>query len=100
MPNISDIRLSQPYSASSSNILGRIPTVEEIQAEQEGKARMDAKVLDVDQKKGPKAQNREGEKSEWWPSEVTESELRAFEKEGLIAPDTWSFNKDSSTPTA
>jgi hypothetical protein len=45
------------------------------------------------------AWNHEGEKGQWWPSEITKSELRAFEKEGLIAPDTWSFNKDSSTPT-
>jgi hypothetical protein len=60
---------------------------------------MAAKVLEVEQKKGSKARNREGEKGQWWPSEVTESELRAFVKEGLIAPDTWSFNKDSSIPT-
>jgi hypothetical protein len=60
---------------------------------------MAAKVLEAEQKKGSKARNREGEKGQWWPSEVTESELRAFEKEGRIAPDTWSFNEDSSTPT-
>lgn len=60
---------------------------------------MAAKVQEVEQKKGSKAWNREGEKGQWWPSEVTESELKAFEKEGIIAPDTWSFNKDSSTPT-
>jgi hypothetical protein len=87
-PNISDTRLAQPYSASSSNILGRIPTFEEIQAELEGQARMAAKVLEADQKKGSKARNREGEKGQLWPSKVTDSELRAFEKEGLIAPDT------------
>ena len=87
-PNISDTRLAQPYSASSSNFLGRIPTVEEIQAELEGQARMAAKVQEVEQKKGSKARNREGEKGQWWPSEVTESELRAFAKEGFIAPDT------------
>jgi hypothetical protein len=60
---------------------------------------MAAKVMEAELKKGSKARNREREKGQWWPSEVTESELRAFEKEGLIAPDTWSFNKDSSTPT-
>ncbi|KAK1621244.1 hypothetical protein QYE76_026761 [Lolium multiflorum] len=59
---------------------------------------MVAKVLEAEQKKGSKARNREGEKGRWWPCEVTDSELRAFEKEGLIAPDTWSFQKDSSTP--
>jgi hypothetical protein len=98
-PNISDTRLAQPYSSSSSNILGRIPTVEEIQAELEGQARMAAKVLEAEQKKGSKARNREREKGQWWPSEVTDSELKAFKKEGLIASDTWSFNKYSSTPT-
>lgn len=98
-PNISDTRLAQPYSASSRNILGRIPTVEEIQVELEGQARMAAKVLEAEQKKGLKGRNHEGEKGQWWPSEVTDSVLRAFEKEGLIASYTWSFNKDSSTPT-
>ncbi|KAK1616625.1 hypothetical protein QYE76_022142 [Lolium multiflorum] len=39
-----------------------------------------------------------GEKGQWWPSEFTDSELKAFAKEGLIAPDTWSFQKDSSSP--
>ncbi|KAK1662605.1 hypothetical protein QYE76_050764 [Lolium multiflorum] len=97
-PNISDIRLAQPFSASSSNILGRIPTVEEIQAEIEGQARMAAKVPEVEQKKGSKSRNREGEKGQWWPCEVTDSELKAFAKEGFIAPDTWSFQKESSTP--
>ncbi|KAK1645329.1 hypothetical protein QYE76_063134 [Lolium multiflorum] len=97
-PNVSDIMLAQPFSASSSNILGRIPTLQEIQEELEGQARMAAKVQEAEQKKGSKARNREGEKGQWWPSEVTESELKAFAKEGLIAPDTWSFHKDSSTP--
>jgi hypothetical protein len=60
---------------------------------------MAAKVHEAEQKKGSKARNREGEKGQWWPSEITESELRAFEKEGLVAPDSWSFNKDSSSPT-
>ncbi|KAK1612405.1 hypothetical protein QYE76_036078 [Lolium multiflorum] len=60
---------------------------------------MAAKVQEAEQKKGLKARNREGEKGQRWPSEITDSELRAFEKEGLIAPDTWSFNKNSITPT-
>jgi hypothetical protein len=57
---------------------------------------MAAKVQEAEQKKGSKAQNREGDKGQWWPSEITELELRAFEKEGLITPNTWIFNKDSS----
>jgi hypothetical protein len=60
---------------------------------------MVAKVQEVEQKKGSKARNREGEKGQWWPYEVTESELKAFEKEGLLASDSWKFTKDSVTPT-
>ncbi|KAK1610190.1 hypothetical protein QYE76_033863 [Lolium multiflorum] len=97
-PNISDTRLDQPYTASSSNFLGRIPTVEEMQAELEGQARMVAKVQEAEQKKASKARNREGEKGQWWPCDVTESELKAFEKEGLLAPESWKFTKDSITP--
>jgi hypothetical protein len=37
-PNISDFRLAQPYSTSSSNPLGRIPTREELLKELEGEA--------------------------------------------------------------
>ncbi|KAK1649283.1 hypothetical protein QYE76_067088 [Lolium multiflorum] len=58
---------------------------------------MAAKVLEAEQKKASKARNREGEKGQWWPCEVTDSDLRAFEKEGMIALD-WSFHKDSVTP--
>jgi hypothetical protein len=47
-PNISDIRLAQPFSTSSSNFLSRIPIVEEIQAEIEGQARMAAKVQEAE----------------------------------------------------
>ena len=72
-PKVSDIRLAQPFFASSSNILGRIPTLQEIQEELEGKARMAAKLQEVEQKKGSKARNREGEKGQWWPSEVTDT---------------------------
>jgi hypothetical protein len=97
-PHICDTRLAQPFSASSSNNLGRIPTLQEMQEELEGQARVAAKVQEVEQKKGSKARTREGEKGQWWPCEVTDSELKASEKEGLIAPETWSFQKDSSTP--
>jgi hypothetical protein len=62
LPNISDTKLAQPYSTSSNNILGRIPTLEEIQAELEGQARMAAKVQEAEQKKGSKARNCEGKK--------------------------------------
>jgi hypothetical protein len=96
-PHISDTRLAQPFSASSSNALGRIPTLQEIQEELEGQARMAEKLLEAEQKKGSIARNREGEKGQRWPCEVTDTKLRAFQKEGLIAPD-WSFMKDSITP--
>ena len=96
-PNISDTRLAQPFSASSSNYLNRIPTLAEIQEEIEGQARMAAKVQESEPKKASKARNREGEKGQWWPCEVKDSELRDFQNEGMIAPD-WSFMKDSVTP--
>jgi hypothetical protein len=60
---------------------------------------MAAKVQEAEQKKGSKAQNREGEKGQWWPCDITESELKAFEKEGLLAPESWKFTKDSISPT-
>jgi hypothetical protein len=41
-PNVSDIRLAQPFSATSSNYLNRIPTLAELQEEIEGQARMAA----------------------------------------------------------
>jgi hypothetical protein len=96
-PNVSDIRLAQPFSASSSNYLNRIPTLAELQEEIEGQARMAAKVHEVEQRKASKARTREGEKGQWWPCEVKDTELRDFQTEGMIAPD-WSFIKDSFTP--
>jgi hypothetical protein len=61
---------------------------------------MAVKVQEVEQKKGSKARNREGEKGQWWPCKATDSELKAFAKEGFIAPDTWSFQKDYITPNS
>lgn len=60
---------------------------------------MAAKVQETEQKKASKAWFREGEKGQWWPSEVTDLELKAFEKEGFIALGSWSFQKYSSIPT-
>jgi hypothetical protein len=85
-PNISDTRLAQPYSTSSSNFLGRIPTAQEIQAELEGQARMAGKVQEVEASKASKARSRDGEKGQWRPCDVTYSELEAFEMEGFVAP--------------
>ncbi|KAK1649182.1 hypothetical protein QYE76_066987 [Lolium multiflorum] len=96
-PHISDTRLAQPFSASSSNALGRIPTLQEIQEELEGQARMAAKVQEVVRKKGSKARNREAEKGQWWPCEVKDSDLRELQEEGMISPH-WSIMKDSVTP--
>jgi hypothetical protein len=59
---------------------------------------MAAKVQEAEMKKASKARNREGEKGQWWPCDVTKSELKAFEKEGLVALDSWKFTKDSITP--
>jgi hypothetical protein len=96
-PHISDTRLAQPFSTSSSNALGRIPTLREIQEELEGQARMAAKVQEVEQKKGSKARNREGEKGQWWPCEVKDSKLRELHEEGMISPH-WSIMRDSALP--
>ncbi|KAK1645096.1 hypothetical protein QYE76_062901 [Lolium multiflorum] len=60
---------------------------------------MAVKVQESELKKASKARNREGEKGQWWPCDVTESELKAFEKEGLLASESWKFTKDSITPT-
>jgi hypothetical protein len=58
---------------------------------------MAAKVQEVEQKKGSKARNREGEKGKWWPCEVKDSDLRELQEEGMISPN-WSIMKDSITP--
>ncbi|KAK1647015.1 hypothetical protein QYE76_064820 [Lolium multiflorum] len=58
---------------------------------------MAVKVQEAEQKKGSKARNREGEKEQWWPCEVKDSELRDLQNEGMISPH-WSFMKDSVTP--
>jgi hypothetical protein len=49
-------------------------------------------------KKASKARNREGENGQWWPCDITDFELKAFEQEGLVAPGSYRFTKDSSTP--
>jgi hypothetical protein len=85
-PHIFDTRVAQTFSASSSNALGRIPTLQEIQEELEGQARLAAKVQEVELKKGSKAQNREGEKGQWCPCEVKDSELRDLQNEGMFSP--------------
>jgi hypothetical protein len=64
----------------------------------EGQARIAAKVQELEMKKASKARNREGEKGQWWPCDITESELKTFEKEGLVATGSWRFTKDSITP--
>ncbi|KAK1683699.1 hypothetical protein QYE76_044547 [Lolium multiflorum] len=46
--------------------------------------------------KGPEPRRGKGQ---WWPCDVIESELKTFENEGLLAPESWKFTKDSITPT-
>ncbi|KAK1665786.1 hypothetical protein QYE76_053945 [Lolium multiflorum] len=94
---VSDIRLAQPFSASSSTALGRIPTLKELQEELEGQARMAAKVQEAENKRASKAPNREGERGQWWPCETTDAELRELQNEGMISPH-WSFIRDSDVP--
>ncbi|KAK1649856.1 hypothetical protein QYE76_067661 [Lolium multiflorum] len=55
-------RIAQPFSASSSTALGRIPTPKEFQEELEGQARMAAKAQEAETKKASKARIREGER--------------------------------------
>ena len=96
-PYISDTNLAQPFSTSSSNALGRIPTLQEIREELEGQARMAAKVQETEMKKASKARTREGEKGQWWPCEIKDSDLRDLQSEGMISPN-WSFTADSISP--
>lgn len=96
-PYMSDTKLAQPFSASSSNALGRIPTLQEIREELEGQTRMAAKVQEAEMKKASKARTREGEKGQWWPCEVKDSDLRDLQSEGMISPN-WSFTADSISP--
>jgi GMP synthase-like glutamine amidotransferase len=58
---------------------------------------MAAKVQEAEMKKALKAQKREGEKGQWRPCDVTESELKAFEKEGLVTSGSWKITKDLTT---
>ncbi|KAK1614812.1 hypothetical protein QYE76_020329 [Lolium multiflorum] len=96
-PYVSDIRLAQPFSASSSTKLSRIPTAQEIEEELQGQARMAAKVQETENKKASKARNREGERGQWWPCETTDTELRELQNEGMISAH-WSFIRDTVVP--
>ncbi|KAK1616030.1 hypothetical protein QYE76_021547 [Lolium multiflorum] len=96
-PYVSDIRLAQPFSASSSTKLGRIPTAQELEEELQGQARMAAKVQETENKKASKARNREGERGQWWPCETTDTELRELQNEGMISAH-WSFIRDTVVP--
>ncbi|KAK1643550.1 hypothetical protein QYE76_061355 [Lolium multiflorum] len=89
--------LAQPFSASSSTVLGRIPTAQELREELEGQARMAAKVQETENKKASKARSREGERGQWWPCETTDAELRELQNEGMISSH-WSFMCDSDVP--
>ncbi|KAK1618975.1 hypothetical protein QYE76_024492 [Lolium multiflorum] len=96
-PYVSDIRLAQPFSASSSTAPGRIPSLKELQEELEGQARMAAKVQEAENKRASKARNREGERGQWWPCETTDVELRELQNEGMISAH-WSFIRDTDVP--
>ncbi|KAK1668470.1 hypothetical protein QYE76_056629 [Lolium multiflorum] len=96
-PYVSDVRLAQPFSASSSTLLGRIPTAQELEEELQGQARMAAKVQEVENKKASKARSREGVRGQWWPCETTDAELRELQNEGMIS-EHWSFTRDSDIP--
>ncbi|KAK1664996.1 hypothetical protein QYE76_053155 [Lolium multiflorum] len=63
-------------------INGRIPTLQEIQEELKGQARMAAKVQEAEMKKASKARTREGEEGQWWPCEIKDSDLRDLQSLG------------------
>ena len=96
-PYVSDIRLAQPFSASSSTTPGRIPSLKELQEELEGQARMATKVQEAENKRASKARIREGERGQWWPCENTDMELRELQNEGMISA-YWSFIRDTDVP--
>ncbi|KAK1608903.1 hypothetical protein QYE76_032576 [Lolium multiflorum] len=96
-PFVSNIRLAQPFSASSSTVLSRIPTPQELQEELQGQARMAAKVQEAENKKASKARIHEGVRGQWWPCKTTDAELRELQNEGMIS-EHWSFMRDSDVP--
>jgi hypothetical protein len=58
---------------------------------------MAAKVQEAEAKKASKAKIREGEKGQWWPCKIKDSELRDLQSEGMISPQ-WSFMHESDVP--
>ncbi|KAK1680348.1 hypothetical protein QYE76_041196 [Lolium multiflorum] len=90
-------RLAQPFSASSSTALGRIPCLKELEEELEGQARMAAKGQEAENKRASKARNREGDRGQWCPCETTDVELRELQNEGMISAH-WSFIRDTDVP--
>jgi hypothetical protein len=58
------------------------------------------KVKEAEMKKASKARNREEEKGQWWPCNLTEFELKSLQDEGFLALDSYRFTKDSSTPVS
>jgi hypothetical protein len=67
-PNISDMRLAQPYSVSSSNPLGRIPTEVELLEELQGQARMAEKSKEMEMRRIPRPGTGRGRKASGGPA--------------------------------
>jgi hypothetical protein len=59
---------------------------------------MAEKVKDMKMKKASKAMNKKGEKGQWWPCNLTDFEPKSLQEEGVIAPGSYRFTKNSSTP--
>ncbi|KAK1652939.1 hypothetical protein QYE76_070744 [Lolium multiflorum] len=85
------------HRAISAPLQAGFPTLQELQEELEGQARMAAKVQEAENKKASKARIREGERGQWWPCETTDVELRELQNEGMISSH-WSFTRDSVFP--
>ncbi|KAK1600866.1 hypothetical protein QYE76_017953 [Lolium multiflorum] len=88
---------SNTISGKRCTAPSRIPSLQELQEELEGQARMAAKVQETENKKASKARIREGERGQWWPCETTDVELRELQNEGMISSH-WSFTRDSVVP--
>ena len=103
-PIITPVNLSSDL-LGSSNRLAEPNTLSEaeIQGEEEGTIRMAEKVAEAEQKraaaaKASKARKREGERGQWWPCDLKDSDLQNLEAEGFLQKGSWRFVKDEPSP--
>ena len=102
-PNVTTVNLSSDLFGSSSRLAEpKTPSEAEIQQEKEGSLRMAEKVAESEQKraaaKTSKARKREGERGQWWPCEIKDSDLQNLESEGFLQKGSWRFVRDEPSP--